>query len=218
LSEPVFTSTFLAYLRELSLTSGRIKFVIKDAPADVAQAATLAYVLDKVLDVTVYQGTGTDPVCSFAAIIPRIQRALHFAGNVGQVHFEVAETSHRDMIRLMGHEEKVLRLEVGISDGAIKHAKQPKEKASKGGYGMFWNYLCKHGFMSHSDMLEIFNQLRHANHRPDTYDSSQLLRDSFGVESRAAISPAALREWLRVRRLPEQSSAWTMIDQAEGTR
>lgn len=214
MSEPAFTVAFLAYLREMSLTTGRVKFVIKDAPADVAQAAMLAYVLDKALRVTVYGGGGDDAICSFVATVPRIQRALHFAGSVGQVHFEIPETDHKQMIRMMGYEDpKILRLEVGIEG-----ERQPKQKPSKGDHGMFWNYLCKRGFLSHPDLSEILDRLRRAHNRPDGYDAVQLLYDCFSVTSRAAISPQALREWLRVQRLPEQSSAWTMIEQAEEGR
>ena len=83
---------------------------------------------------------------------------------------------------------------------------------------MFWNFLCKRGFFSHPDLSEILDRLRRAHNRPDGYDAVQLLYDCFGVTSRAAISPQALREWLRVQRLPEQSSAWTMIEQAEEGR
>ena len=100
------------------------------------------------------------------------------------------------------------------SETAELHAKKP----SKGDHGHFWNSLCKNGFMAHPDMGEIYHALRKANHRGPEYDASQLLRDSFAVTSRAQISPAALREWLRVRRLPEQSGVWILIDNAERGR
>jgi hypothetical protein len=210
MNDPVFQSIFTAYLGSVSLTTGRVVFFLRDSPNDVAQAVTLAYVKDKLLSVTAYQGVGDDPICSFVAIIPAIQRALEFKGKTGQVHFEIDETGHREMVRLIGNEDRAIRLEIGIEGD-----RKSKEKPSKGDYGYFWQYLYRHGFQNRPDMLEVFDDLRASNHRPNEYQSELLIRECFGVQSRAQISPAMLRDWLRVRRLPDESGVYVLIAQAE---
>lgn len=188
----------------------RLTLTVRDAPADLGAAIGLMPLKNRVLSVRAWLGSGDEQVAEFLASIAPIMTALSFRpGNV-RVKLDVPETDVLASARLLARQDSVLRFEI-----ADEGEREAKKKPSKGDHGMFWNYLCKHGFMSHPDMLAIFDHLRHANHRPDTYDSSQLLRDSFAVQSRAEISPKALREWLRVRRLPEQSGVWVLIDQAE---
>ena len=93
--------------------------------------------------------------------------------------------------------------------------KPKKEKPPKGDYGAFWQAMVQSGFMAHPDMQEVFYDLRAANHRDAEYPAEKLIYDSFAVQSRAQISPARLRDWLKVRRLPAESSVWVLIDQAE---
>ena len=210
MSEPVYNSTFTAYLHTVSLTSGRITFRLKDSAEDVGQAATLVFARDAVLLVKIR--VGEDELCAFQAIIPKIQRALQFTAAGGTVHFEVPETELRNILPLIGHEDTPVKLECGIAGAQVKAAKKEKEATP---HGAFWQALVQSGFMVHPDMQEVFYQLREANHRPPEYPAEQIIRDLFSVASRAEISPARLRDWLKVRRLPGESGAWVLIDQAE---
>lgn len=188
----------------------RLTLTVRDAPADLGAAIGLMPLKNRVLSVRAWLGSGEEQVAEFLASIAPIMTALSFRpGNV-RVKLDVPESDVLASARLLARQDSVLRFEI-----ADEGEREANKKPSKGDHGMFWNYLCKRGFLSHPDLSEILDRLRRAHNRPDGYDAVQLLYDCFGVTSRAAISPQALREWLRVQHLPEQSSAWTMIEQAE---
>ena len=191
----------------------RLTLTVRDTPADLGAAIGLMPMKNRNLSVCAWLGSGDEQVAEFLASIAPIMTGLSFRpGNV-RIKLDVSETEVLASARLLGRQGSMLRFDI-----ADEGERQPKQKPSKGDHGMFWSFLCKRGFLSHPDLSEILDRLRRAHNRPDGYDAVQLLYDCFGVTSRAAISPQALREWLRVQRLPEQSSAWTMIEQAEEGR
>ena len=191
----------------------RLTLAVKDAPADLGAAIGLMPLKNRVLSVRAWLGSGDEQVAEFMASIAPIMTALQVrAGNV-RVKLDVPESDALASARLLGRQDSMLRFEI-----ADEGERKAKEKPSKGDYGKFWESLIKAGFMHHTDMMEIFYDLRHVNHTPEDRGNDQVLRDSFGVPSRAAISPTALKDWLRVRRLPEQSGVYVVIEQAERGR
>lgn len=191
----------------------RLTLTVRDAPKDRAASVDLMMVKNRVLSIRAWLGSGEEQVAEFRAAIAPIMTALVFKPKVVLVKLDVPASDAMGSARLMAYQEQVLRFEIADEGG-----RQPKQKLSKGDHGMFWNFMCKRGFLGHPDMMEILSRIRRAHNKPDDYDAVQLLYDCFGVTSRAAISPDKLREWLRVQQLPQQSSAWTMIEQAEDGR
>lgn len=188
----------------------RITLAVKDAAPDLGAAVGLMPLKNRVLSVRAVLGSGAEELATFRASIAPIQTGLHFRPHNVRVKLDVPETDALASARLLAYQESAIRFEIG-DEGE----QQPKQKPSKGDYGYFWRSLVQHGFMGHPDMLPIWTDLRERNNRPEDYAPEQLLRDCFAVASRAAISPARLKDWLRVRRLHEASGVWMLIEQAE---
>ena len=192
----------------------RLELTVKDAPADLGQAIQLMPLKNKVLAVRVLLGSGDEQVCEFQASIAPIMTGLEFRPHVAKVKLDVPETDALASARLLGHQESALRFQI-TTEGEKPAKEKESRKPSKGDHGQFWYQLYTKGFMTHPDMLEIYYTMRKANHRNPDYPAEQILRDCFGVTSRAQISPTELKDWLRVRRLPEASGVWMLIEQAE---
>lgn len=207
--------TFFGHVAEVTHggDGSRLTLAVRDAAADLGAAIGLMPLKNRVLFVRAWLGSGEDQVAEFHASIAPIMTALQFRPKNARVKLDVPESDALASARLLAHQESALRFEI-----ADEGERRAKDKPSKGDYGKFWESLVKGGFMTHPDMMEIFHDLRHVNHTPEDRGNDQLLRDSFGVSSRAAISPASLKDWLRVRRLPEQSGVWVLISQAERGR
>lgn len=205
-----FNSTFLARVSSVSLGAGRVICSIANSPADLAQAATLGNVMDNGLRVTVYFVGDNEPVTSFLAQLPKIQRNLQFNSNGGSLHLDVPETDRRAMASLIGC-ENTIRMEVVIDEGKGAQTKGKNLKLvekSPSPFGAFWQYLDSKNFLANPDLGEMFTDLADVH---KTIDRKEIIRRCFGGRRSEKVSPEMLEKWVHDRGVDIRSSVYSMI-------
>lgn len=180
----------------------RIELWSLSSVQDRAEAVKLIGFRQKNLHLRFYLGGKSETlICEFLASIAALQSALRFTKEYAAVKFDVAETEVVEAAKLIGYDDKAMRLVVEVEG----EKRQPKVKEPTP-YGAFWQALDKAGFHNRPDVRRWIGYSG-----LDERDAKQRLRQIFNAQSRATdISPDDLREW--AARMPDNDSVLTMIE------
>lgn len=167
----------------------RIELWSLSSVQDRAEAVKLIGFRQKNLCLRFYLGGKSETlICEFLASIAALQSALRFTKEYAAVKFDVAETEVVEAAKLIGYDDKAMRLMIEVEGDK----RQPKAKESTP-YGAFWQALDKAGFHNRPDVR------RWIECRADEseWEAKERLRYALGVKKRSMeASPELLLKWL----------------------
>lgn len=164
--------------------AARIEIWSKPTNADRGAAMALLALKQKRLRLRFYVGTDTtEPVAEFGAALAQINSSLVFTRERAKVKFDVPDTELFNAAKLIGYDDRALRLEILMDgDGALAE----KARKERGPHGAYWQHLFGQCQIQHNPDLLAKLQLEPT---ATTEMVKLALRDRFNVQSLSFVGP-----------------------------